>query len=1303
MTTDKRLLVPDKTKAEKRLERALNRLRAVEDDGFRDLGERGTGERIRRPAAPIPQAIAQPTGRPVPGTTITPEQAQTRKLEQGGLRRLGGVAASLIGGALPGPAAEAVVERGPRAAELAERPFQAAGAATGPLIEVAVPGLAGQALGARQEGAAVLDLGQQLLTGSITPREFAGRLIEIQESKPILQQLISELPVSLVPPIGAVQKGVKTLATIEKLSEAAVRTGRLRVGPQVVQAAQKGIERVTPAVRRFLTEEAGFVRLSRKRTEEVTKDVQASIKRAVEEAGDDLDTMVAEVRSQQAMLEAEMGARDDLKHALRVSKRGKQAMQRSRPFPGMDIAELRHRWELYDEFLQDPIPKISEVFEQQRTLAPETQRGAVQAGMGIGERPAQGELLAEFQGAGGRVPLTPREPLEAAQASRQAVAKGQQALPETGGRVTPTVPSAAESGPLTMKGFRAETGTPGLRPSKSFALVREMASPETPVGAKAPAFKIVEETVTLQSPLRVKGLQGELLEQWAKGGDAEAARILAIADQEGLPPPGWYRQADTYIARQGTRLGHDGVFYDAGRRSEIAVFTEEAAGGRAAPTVLSAAETARPPTGLQTPQRARGKAGVSGGQPPRQPPKITPDGTHQPLPDFDATRDKLVGILKTSVRRSQKELETLRKAERSRRAAMVESGFQRAQGAGEAPIARIRAAQRGEFPTPELELSERLTVDEVSVLRNSIYDSLGHELRQTAANVDVALSRLATEGKLPTPSELKWMEEVFGDDFTKAILDFRTRGQKALELALEIWNLPRALLASFDDSAVLRQGGMLIPEGSPVAKAWIAHWKVIKKTGFDALNQEVRANPWFNQGRANGLDLTLPSAARGIAGREEVFFGAGLVQRIPVIKQTIGKGVEISERLYSSYLNKLRMDVYASHAAELTRMKASPAAFKELAANINILSGRASLGKAEAIAPLLNGLFFSAKLNWARAQAPFRILRQAPNLGTEEGRHLATMLARDVYGYWAGILGMLGLASAAGVAAVEWNPRSSDFAKMQVGTVRVDPWGGQQQFAVLMARIITGERKTTTTRQEVPADLVETLARFIESKAHPALGQLIAIKKGKTFVGEDLTVNEYAKMWFPLFSQDVKEVFEGTSPGVATVLGLVAFEGISVYNIPGVPAVLLNQLQDAVDQYNDIPTDRFEIEEGDPTRLQFRKSNPDTDAALFLAGQVTSLRTREAVNVVVTLIQEHNLKPDDIRGIEERKDRQKKAFQAKRLLERNAVDLLIDLLEQPDEQQPEASTPEPTPEQRRPSSLKDIFEQMREPQPVGGR
>jgi len=187
--------------------------------------------------SPTALAVPQPSTQPVPGTQ-TPLEAQTGQFEEQRDRPLlERTAPGRLLQRLSGP-----VERG---LELGFRPFQVAGAVTGPVITPTLraagfPQPLAESIGGRQEGQAVLDLGQQLLNREISPLDFAGQLIAIQETKPILQQLLSELPVSLIPPIGAVQKGTKAVAVIEKLAFDAVKKGRLVAGQQVAKIPGAG-------------------------------------------------------------------------------------------------------------------------------------------------------------------------------------------------------------------------------------------------------------------------------------------------------------------------------------------------------------------------------------------------------------------------------------------------------------------------------------------------------------------------------------------------------------------------------------------------------------------------------------------------------------------------------------------------------------------------------------------------------------------------------------------------------------------------------------------------------------------------------------------------------------------------------------------------------------------------------------------------------------------------------------------------------------------------------------------------------
>ena len=51
-------------------------------------------------------------------------------------------------------------------------------------------------------------------------------------------------------------------------------------------------------------------------------------------------------------------------------------------------------------------------------------------------------------------------------------------------------------------------------------------------------------------------------------------------------------------------------------------------------------------------------------------------------------------------------------------------------------------------------------------------------------------------------------------------------------------------------------------------------------------------------------------------------------------------------------------------------------------------------------------------------------------------------------------------------------------------------------------------------------------------------------------------------------------------------------------------------------------------------RYEYREANPETDAALFITGKVTTLRSDEAKNIVKKLIKEYGIKPEEISGYE---------------------------------------------------------------------
>jgi hypothetical protein len=108
---------------------------------------------------------------------------------------------------------------------------------------------------------------------------------------------------------------------------------------------------------------------------------------------------------------------------------------------------------------------------------------------------------------------------------------------------------------------------------------------------------------------------------------------------------------------------------------------------------------------------------------------------------------------------------------------------------------------------------------------------------------------------------------------------------------------------------------------------------------------------------------------------------------------------------------------------------------------------------------------------------------------------------------------------------IEWNPTSSDFGAIHIGSHSFNPIGFVKPLLTFMARTITGEMKTKdgikkispwggmlTDNKKVQdskipygGDYNQTLWRFLQSKSHPTVGTILSIFSGKNFAGDPIT------------------------------------------------------------------------------------------------------------------------------------------------------------------------------------------------------
>lgn len=363
--------------------------------------------------------------------------------------------------------------------------------------------------------------------------------------------------------------------------------------------------------------------------------------------------------------------------------------------------------------------------------------------------------------------------------------------------------------------------------------------------------------------------------------------------------------------------------------------------------------------------------------------------------------------------------------------------------------------------------------------------------------------------------------------------------QKAWRFTRESLNLPRAILSSWDLSAVLRQGG-LISLGNPVRAARAIKDMFMGLTSqrrAEEMDAAIRMRPNAKLYEDSGLYLAPLDEAR--ISRQEEQIMSEIANKIP--------GIKASNRAFVTFLNRLRADSFDSLVASLSKngQKISPEEATAIANYVNVATGRGNLGQASQAATTLATVFFSPRLLASRFQYLTR-----PLLGFRQGAPTSARVRRAVaweYGKLISGLGVVyGLAQLMG-AKVEKDPRSSDFGKMVIGNTRIDPLAGLAQVTTFLGRVATGQTKTAKGIKPLRGDDIkygaddtfDIATRFLRTKFSPVLGAAVDISSGQNVVGQKVTPGETLKnLVIPLGFRDVQAVMkeQGVPKGLAIEL-----------------------------------------------------------------------------------------------------------------------------------------------------------------------
>jgi hypothetical protein len=436
--------------------------------------------------------------------------------------------------------------------------------------------------------------------------------------------------------------------------------------------------------------------------------------------------------------------------------------------------------------------------------------------------------------------------------------------------------------------------------------------------------------------------------------------------------------------------------------------------------------------------------------------------------------------------------------------------------------------------------------------RRALYDRIGYDTSLGGfdkRNAERALGHLLG-GEGITRGDVVWIERMFGRDIAEGAVKHMPWSAKLKREALGLLNMPRALKASFDLSWGFRQG---LVAGARYPRLWSKSWAdaskaAVSKKHYEMRMDEIVSSPTFALKQKAKLALTdLDDKARAEEG-----YMSEHADLIPGVRQS-GRaytlaGNEFRSRAFDQYLEK-----YAE-GKPITGRPLTERDLEGLAEVLNVATGRgAKLGGFTAEhAQLLNGMFFSPQLIASRLKLlnPVWYYKLPPVARYEAIRsmlHLAGLASMTLW-----------LAKQAG-AAVELDPRSSDWGKVRIGDTRIDILGGLGQYIVLGARFAANEYKRYD-GAIIPyeggyggSSRYKAVTNFAENKLAPVPSTSVDWMKDENFDGEPYDPKkEIPRLFLPLGFEATWDANKEYGPGMAaaTFAGGGVGLGIQTYGPP---------------------------------------------------------------------------------------------------------------------------------------------------------
>ncbi len=526
------------------------------------------------------------------------------------------------------------------------------------------------------------------------------------------------------------------------------------------------------------------------------------------------------------------------------------------------------------------------------------------------------------------------------------------------------------------------------------------------------------------------------------------------------------------------------------------------------------------------------------------------------------------------------ELKALQSAEKGTRVAKAQAAYESA-GGGLAGQQAALHELKGPLPILKFDALAHVDATTMESLTKYIWDKPDLQFFEKLALTN-ALGE-ARVGKSLTPSKVKLVERVFGPLAGEEIKQAKMVTPPLMRAIEEVWNAPRAIIASMDVSAVFRQSllatvshpGMASKNIGPMFKM------LFNQKYFDDVQRRIMEDPDFER----ALDHKVPfTDLKGLEGREE-YFASNFAEKITGGKYSF---VRASGRAYTGFLNLMRLGLY-KHLVKIAEeqginldapvggglrklgIKSNMTEGEGIGELVGWATGRGKLpGKLEdpGVAVVLNTFLFSPRLFASRFNALNPLwYASLPKVARHEAiRQMATLVGAGT--------AVLSLAALAGAKIVS-DPTNADFGKMRFGNKRVDLWGGHMPIARLYAQLYTGRITSSQTGRPIPLSggfggktKLSVIGRFLRSKENPSTSIVHDFFAGTDFQNKPFSWKReaLARSW-PLLLQDTWDVYsQSDSPWQAGLMYGIGSLGIGVQSY-GTPPPKQDSIDKMIDRH----------------------------------------------------------------------------------------------------------------------------------------